>query len=405
MNNIPSCNRRTFLKTAAAIPAIMANALPAAASQTEEVLQTAQGPLPKRKLGKNGPEVTILNLGGMMSAHNPQYLDIAWDMGIRYFDTADCYKRGQSERDIAAWIARHPERRKDLFLVTKDHPQKGPEQLLEMIDRRLEACGTKYIDLFFIHGIGTREYGEESLLWPKSESWKRAFAQIKDSGKAKLCGFSCHDAKLLDYLHAAAEGGFCDAIMLQYNPLHKKGDEFDRAVQACHDRGIGLIAMKTMRPFAKAPKQHPKLESSGLTTQQTLLQAVWSDERIASLCSSIDNVQIMEENCLAARRYAKPLPRSTFDTLDEIAAITVTPMCPGCPSCREWSLKTEYAFQDVARIVSYYELEGNCEARSYYRALSQHERTPDIDLAVLRDACQFKVDYPEIARRAEYYFS
>lgn len=405
MNNTPITSRRTFLKATAAFPAVMATGLPLASSRAEEASLPAKGSLPKRKLGKNGPEVTILNIGGMMSAHNPQYLDIAWDMGIRYFDTADCYKKGQSERDIAAWIARHPERRKDLFLVTKDHPKKGPEELLEMIDRRLEACGTDSIDLFFIHGIGTREYGEESLNWPKSDQLKRVFAKIKDAGKAKMCGFSCHDAKLLDYLQAAAEGGFCDAIMLSYNPLHKKGDDFDRAVQACHEKGIGLIAMKTMRPFSKAPKQHPKLEGSELTTQQTLLQAVWSDERMASLCSAIENVQMMEENCLAARKYAKPLPRTTFETLDEIASITLSPMCPGCPSCREWSSKTGYAFQDVARIVSYYELEGNLEARSYYRELSLHDRTPDIDLAALRDACQFKVDYPEIARRAEYYFA
>ena len=34
--------------------------------------------------------------------------------------------------------------------------------MLEMIDRRLDACGTKYLDAFYIHGIGPREYGEDS---------------------------------------------------------------------------------------------------------------------------------------------------------------------------------------------------------------------------------------------------
>ena len=35
-----------------------------------------------------------------------------------------------------------------------------------MIDKRLAACGTTYLDAFYIHGIG-REYGDDSLNWPK----------------------------------------------------------------------------------------------------------------------------------------------------------------------------------------------------------------------------------------------
>ena len=38
-------------------------------------------------------------------------VNTAIDRGIRYFDTADCYKGGQSERDIGTWLEKHPERR------------------------------------------------------------------------------------------------------------------------------------------------------------------------------------------------------------------------------------------------------------------------------------------------------
>lgn len=101
------------------------------------------------------PDVTLISLGGMMAALSPDYLDIAWSMGIRYFDTADCYLKGNSEKIIGEWIAKYPERRKELFLVSKDHPRQGPDQLLEQIDKRLAACGTDYLDLFFVHGLGT----------------------------------------------------------------------------------------------------------------------------------------------------------------------------------------------------------------------------------------------------------
>ena len=240
MNQPHSPNRRTFLKSTLAVPAALA-AMPATTSAAD--VPAIDEALPRRKLGRNGPDVTILNLGGMMSAHNPQYLDLAWRMGIRYFDTADCYKKGQSEEDIGKWLKRYPERRKELFLVTKDHPNREPKQLLEQIDERLERLGADYVDLFFIHGLSPK-YGGNGVDWPKSDELREVFEKIKASGKAKMCGFSCHDARLVEILNNAAKGGFVDAIMVRYNPFFKKGDDFDQALDACYDAGIGLISMK-----------------------------------------------------------------------------------------------------------------------------------------------------------------
>lgn len=398
-------SRRDFLKSAVVLPAAVA-ALPATAAAAGKTAADASSALPMRKLGANCPEVTMLNIGGMMSAHNPQYLDLAWNMGIRYFDTADCYIKGKSEQSVGAWVKRYPERRKDAFIVTKDHPSKGPEELLTMVDKRLANMGMDYIDLFFIHGIGTRQYGDDSLNWPKSDRLKKVFDELKASGKVKYCGFSCHDKKLIDYLNAAAEGGFIDAIMLKYDPLLEKGDPLDRALDACHDAGIGLVAMKEMQAFKKAPVSHPDLEDTGLTTHQVVLQKVWSDPRIASICSAIENVQQMEQNTMAARSFTEPVSPTAVKALTQIASLTAAPMCPGCPSCDAWADKTQYAFQDISRYVTYYESNGNFEARDFYRNLSASERRPDgIDLARLRDNCRYKVDYPEIARRSEFYFA
>ena len=404
MNDKTRHSRRNFLKSSIALPTAMA-AIPASAAASGDRAEEPAA-LPMRKLGRNGPEVTMLNIGGMMSAHNPQYLELAWQMGIRYFDTGDCYRNGQSERNIGEWVRRNPTRRKDAFIVTKDHPKEGPEQLLAMIDKRLEQLGIDYVDLFFIHGIGVREYGQESLGWPSSDRLKKVFEQLKASGKTRLCGFSCHDSHLMEYLNAAAEGGFIDAIMYRHDPQMEKGDDLDRALEACHQAGIGLVAMKEMRPFAKAPKQHPKLEGTGLTTHQMVLHSVWSDPRIASICSAMENIQQLEENTTAARSFKEPISPESRRALTEIAALSSVPMCPGCPSCNALASKTDYAFMDIARYVTYYEQDGSAEARGLYRSLSARERDPDrADLSRLRDTCRYHVNYPEIARRSEMYFA
>ncbi|MFZ4777253.1 MAG: aldo/keto reductase [Terrimicrobiaceae bacterium] len=400
-------SRRNFIKTALAVPVALTlgSGVPAQAAAASSPAESGSA-LPRRKLGNNGPDVTLISLGGMMAAFSPDYLDIAWSMGIRYFDTADCYLGGRSEKIIAEWLAKYPERRKELFLVSKDHPKQGPEQLLEMIDKRLAACGTDYLDLFFVHGLGPKEYGPGAVDWPKSDAFKKVAEKLKSSGKAKMVGFSCHDGTLVQCLNSAAEGGFVDAIMLKYTPFFKPGDDFDKAVGACHKAGIGLVAMKTMRSAGEVPARIPEFDKLGLTTHQGLLQAVYSDPRISAVCSMINNVGEMEANTAAAREYKGPLKLADVEALKETIIAHRRTMCPGCPSCDAFSEATDFAFLDISRFVTYYEQDGHLGAKDLYRALSPTNRDGSlVDLVALREGCSFGTDYPEIIRRADRYFA
>ena len=402
-----SASRRSFLKTALTIPAGLAltQNFPIRAADVSPPA-TAATVLPQRPLGKDGTKVTMLCMGGMMSAYSPDYLDMAWSMGIRYFDTADCYIRGKSEPIVGQWLAKYPERRKDIFLVSKDHPRQGPEQLLEMIDKRLAACGTKYLDAFYIHGLGPKEYGDDSVNWPKSDKFKKVAEQLKASGKVKKVGFSCHDGRLNDYLNAAAEGGFVDVIMLALNPFYEKGGAFDKALDACHKAGIGLVAMKTMRNTRDIPKRLPEFDKLGLSTHQAVLHAVWSDPRISAVCNMIDNVNQMETSSAAARSYKEPLKTAHAELLKETLLAHRRAICPGCPACSEAAEKSQLAFQDIARFVMYYEQDGSLEAKELYRALPADARKASLlDLTTLRDKCALRIDYADILQRAERYFA
>ena len=232
--------------------------------------------------------MTILNLGTWRSPGLDRLIRFAYASGVRYFDTADCYG---SEPAIARWLQQTPEVRKEIFLVTKDHP-KSPRDLIANLDERLATLQVDSVDLFFIHGIG-KDYGYGSLEWPKSKEFKETIEAIKKSGKARFVGFSCHDARKAEYLQAAADGGFVDAIMLQFTPWLDKDAPLNRALDACHKRGIGLISMKQVagqsdRILQEVPKRAPDLVAKGLTPYQALLQAIWTDERIASSCVSMN---------------------------------------------------------------------------------------------------------------------
>ena len=405
-----STSRRNFLKSTLTLPVVLA-AAPGLVTQSafaaDAPASATPDALPRRQLGKNGPQVTMLCMGGMMAALSPDYLDIAWSMGIRYFDTADCYMRGKSEQIVGKWLAKYPERRKEIFLVSKDHPHQGPEEMLKMIDTRLANIGsTTYLDAFYIHGIGPFEYGRGSLTWPKSDAFKKVADTLKSSGKVKMVGFSCHDPQLPDYLNAAAEGGFLDIIMLAFNPFYPKGGPLDKALDAVHNAGIGLVAMKTMRSLNDVPKRLPEFDKLGLTTHQAVLHAAWSDPRISVICNMIDNVDQMQSSTTAARSFKEPLKFAHTELLKETILSGRRTMCTGCPGCEESSRQTDFAFHDIARFVTYYEQDGNTEAREFYQALAaRHRDSSQVNLAALRNACHFKTDYPEIVRRAERYFA
>ena len=408
--NKPQTSRRHFLKTTLTLPVALA-AGPAALTQgglaaDAAAPATVAAPLPKRQLGKNGPQATMLCLGGMEQALSPDYIDIAWSMGIRFFDSADCYLKGKSEKIFGQWIAKYPDRREEIFLVSKDHPKQEPKQLLEMIDRRLKACGTKYLDAFYIHGLGSREYGDASLEWPKSDEFKKVAEQLKSSGKVRMVGFSCHDGRLNDYLNAAARGGFVDIIMLKYTPFFKKGDAFDTALEACHKAGIALVAMKTMRNTSDVPKRVPEFDKLGLTTHQAVLHACWSDPRISVVCNQLDNVGQIQEATAAAHSYKTPLKTAQVNRLKEIVLASRRTMCPGCPSCDAFAAASEFALLDIARYVTYYEQDGRVDAGELYHALPASARdATGVNLAALRDRCAFRVDYPEIVKRARRNFA
>ena len=406
--NPSTISRRNFLRSAMIAPVGVALApnFSASAEDAAKSPDATSTPVPTRKLGRNGPDVSMLIFGGDMPAYSPEHLDIGWSMGIRYFDTASMYGGGNDELKLAQWLTKYPERRKELFLVSKDHPRQGPEQLLEQIDRRLERIKTSYLDLYFIHGINAREYGQDSLNWPKSDAFKKIAEKLKNSGKVKLVGFSCHDDQAPQYLAAAAEGGFLDAIMVKYTPFHVKGGDFDKGLDACHKVGIGLIAMKTLRNAADAPKRLPEFDKLGLTTHQALLQACWSDPRISAVCNRMENFDNIQSSVTAVRSYKEPLKHAHLELLRDTMLASRRAMCPGCPACNELGPKTDFAFSDISRYVMYYEQDGNLGARELYHKLPAAQRdASQTDLATLRDACHFKTDYPEIARRAERYFA
>ncbi|HVP10137.1 MAG TPA: aldo/keto reductase [Phycisphaerae bacterium] len=405
-------SRRDFVKASLTAAAFAATAKAIQPEQKEEEEEGEEKELkkedlvPTRPLGKTGVKVSILNLGTTRKP-SKRMLNAMYAAGIRYIDTAASYVNGQVEPLLAEWMAKAGNR-KEFFIVTKDGG-KTPEEWAGKVDDRLKALKTDYIDLFFIHGVGGGSRGGEpdtaQVNWPKDKEWKAAAGKLKKSGKVKFTGFSTHTGFPVraDLLKNAAEGGWVDALMTAYDPLTvKENADFNKALDACHKAGVGLISMKQMRGAKEAPKFLPDFEKMGLNTYTATLHAVWTDERIASICNDIPSIEILKENVAAAKKF-KPLDKKQMAAVIGVLERTGKRFCNACDgSCRR-AAGTKAALNDIVRYLSYYEMDG-CreEARRLFAALSPEERDWHLaDLAAAAHACHSKLDFATLLARAE----
>jgi aryl-alcohol dehydrogenase-like predicted oxidoreductase len=112
------------------------------------------------------------------------------DSGINFFDTADVYSEGESEKTLGQSLKNLNIARKDFVIATKVYGRVGPGRndigasrghIMDSIDGSLRRLQTDHIDLYQIHGNDAVTPIEETL---------RALDDLVRSGKVRYIGIS-----------------------------------------------------------------------------------------------------------------------------------------------------------------------------------------------------------------------
>lgn len=399
MNKQPpvKSERRNFLKVAAlgaGFSLLPANVLAA---------ETAPALVPKRVLGKSGVMVSSLSMGTMFDTiTNQAVLRLAIRLGITHWDTAESYEGGRAEQGIGQYLQRNPQARQNIFLVTKSYSlARKPEEMNAHLEESLKRMQTAYVDTFYVHGIDKIE----DVNRPEIEQWAK---QAKDSGKIKYFGFSAH-RNMADLLNAAARLPWLDNVMFTYNYRIMHMPAMKQAVQAAYDAGLGLVAMKTQgeRSHQTEGSQDTGLseafEKQGFSPEQARLKAVWEDQRIASVCSQMPNLAIMQANAAAAMDQTK-LGAGQQQALQRYAQATACDYCAGCAAICENIVGLPVA--DIMRSLMYYQAYGQpLLARQTYAALLPKQPASQEKLAQAQAACPQGVDIARALRAASMYLA
>ena len=73
--------------------------------------------------------------------------------------------------------------------------------------------------------------------------------------------------------------------MFRYNFREYGNLELNRAMDACHQANVGLIAMKTQGSAVSFEDRVKMFEGGKFNRHQAVLRAVWADERITAAVS------------------------------------------------------------------------------------------------------------------------
>jgi predicted aldo/keto reductase-like oxidoreductase len=141
-------------------------------------------------------------------------------------------------------------------------------------------------------------------------------------------------------------------------------DKMKRAVEACVKAGIGLTAMKTQAAFTAnfyasigsetddALKMTGNFLKKGFTAEQARLKVVWENPNIASICSAMSNMTILQAN-VAAAMNKKNLSEGDKQRLEKYAQQTAPGYCAGCANICEPAVDLDIPISDILRYSMY----------------------------------------------------
>jgi len=197
-----------------------------------------------RKLGKSDLFVSEIGFGCMsleeIDEANSRLLNLAFDKGINFFDTADLYQKGFNEATVGKALK---EKRKEVVIATKVgnqwredgsswdwNPRK--DYILSALEKSLQRLQTDYIDLYQLHGGTIDDPIEETI---------EAFELLKQQGKIRYYGISSIRPNVI---REWVKRSNMVSVMMQYSLLDRRPEE------ACLDllleNKIGVMARGTL---------------------------------------------------------------------------------------------------------------------------------------------------------------
>jgi aryl-alcohol dehydrogenase-like predicted oxidoreductase len=249
-------------------------------------------------LGRTGLEICRL---GLSATYRPgtHAVHTAVDAGINYlfcygFDTQmtgalrEVFRGGRRDRMVVSTGA---------YNLLVGHPN-----LRRTLERRLKQLATDYIDVFLFLGVMKPEHLRPRVL--------DEMRQLREEGKVRAIGVSCHDRRLVGQL--AADGAI-DVAMMRYNAAHRGAEQDIFPHVALHQTGVVSYTATRWRYLLRRPRHYPvgaRIPSAG-----ECYRFVLSNPAVHVCLTAPSNEKQLAENLAALQRG--PLPPEDMSFMRE----------------------------------------------------------------------------------------
>jgi predicted aldo/keto reductase-like oxidoreductase len=291
-------NRRKFLKRTTIAGAAIT--LPSTWMCTASKSPFNARGLPTRILGKTGVRVPLLTIGtGSRFLNNENHdekleiLEYGLDHGLFYWDTAAIYKQANTDNfgeELLGEILKV--RRKEVFLASKVS-DRDPELAKRTIENSLSRLQTDYLDLYQVHSI---ESVEDAKVIGAKGGILEVLHQYRDEGVIHHLGFTGHRSS--EGMKYAAESYDFETMIIAMNHWTQWDENPEKmAIPAAAGNGLGIIAMKVIRPMDTIENLDP----------EKLIRYALSLEHISTAVISAGSLDILKKNIEIIKRF-EPMP-------------------------------------------------------------------------------------------------
>lgn len=222
-----------------------------------------------------------MTFGGQTSEEDSlRILDKAWDEGVNFFDTADIYTGGISEKITGKALEK---KRTDAVIATKVRGPRGkfPNQsglgrkhIIANVEESLRSLRTDYIDLLYLHSPDPETPVEETV---------ETLTDLVRSGKIRYYGLSNYGAwQCCQFIHTAREMHAVAPVVTEsvYNLITRGLD--DEMVPFLNEYKMGLAVYNPIAAgllTGKHKREKPN-EGTRFDLEKGYAMRYWNDQNL-----------------------------------------------------------------------------------------------------------------------------
>lgn len=262
-------------------------------------------------------------------------VDLAYENGVNYYDTAYMYHVGKSEKFIGTALKKYP---RDSYFLADKLPIwmcPKPADMEKVFQKQLARTGVDYFDFYLLHSLNKEnfekceEFGAYDFVLKKREE-----------GRIKNIGFSFHGT--IEDLKQIVAAHKWDFAQIQMNYLDWKNQNAEEQYKILTDAGIPVIVMEPVRG-GKLADVSSDIEAMFKKARPDSSVASWAMSFVAThpnvitILSGMNAPEQMLDN-LATLTDFEPLTDTEFKICQNAAAMMnkseIIP-CTGCDYCAD----------------------------------------------------------------------